>query len=101
MMLGSGDPKIFQVVCGGGCLSLWPALVIRISSFWMNPHTGLDPASRRQVWEVIEAVKEGRSVVREWRWGGGGGGGDYMTWVSSGLFVGGGGGLGIKCLLCS
>ena len=25
--------------------------------------TGLDPASRRQVWEVIENVKEGRSVV--------------------------------------
>ena len=29
-----------------------------------EPTTGLDPASRRQVWEVIETVKEGRSVVR-------------------------------------
>ena len=28
-----------------------------------EPTTGLDPASRRQVWEVIESVKEGRSVV--------------------------------------
>ena len=28
-----------------------------------EPTTGLDPASRRQVWEVIENVKEGRSVV--------------------------------------
>ena len=28
-----------------------------------EPTTGLDPASRRQVWEVVEAVKEGRSVV--------------------------------------
>ncbi len=28
-----------------------------------EPTTGLDPASRRQVWEVIETVKEGRSVV--------------------------------------
>ena len=25
--------------------------------------TGLDPASRRQVWEVIEKVKDGRSVI--------------------------------------
>ncbi len=33
-----------------------------------EPTTGLDPASRRQVWEVIEAVKEGRSVVRELSW---------------------------------
>ena len=30
-----------------------------------EPTTGLDPASRRQVWEVLEGVKEGRSVVRE------------------------------------
>ena len=30
-----------------------------------EPTTGLDPASRRQVWEVIEMVKEGRSVVSE------------------------------------
>lgn len=30
-----------------------------------EPTTGLDPASRRQVWEVIETVKEGRSVVRD------------------------------------
>ena len=29
-----------------------------------EPTTGLDPASRRQVWEVIETVKEGRSMVR-------------------------------------
>ena len=28
-----------------------------------EPTTGLDPVSRRQVWEVIENVKEGRSVV--------------------------------------
>ena len=28
-----------------------------------EPMTGLDPASRRQVWEVIENVKEGHSVV--------------------------------------
>ena len=28
-----------------------------------EPTTGLDPASRRQVWEVIEKVKEGRSVI--------------------------------------
>ena len=28
-----------------------------------KPTTGLDPTSRRQVWEVIENVKEGRSVV--------------------------------------
>ena len=28
-----------------------------------EPTTGLDPASRRQVWEVIENVKEGRSAV--------------------------------------
>ena len=28
-----------------------------------EPTTRLDPASRRQVWEVIENVKEGRSVV--------------------------------------
>ena len=28
-----------------------------------EPTTGLDTASRRQVWEVIENVKEGRSVV--------------------------------------
>ena len=28
-----------------------------------EPTTGLDPASRRQVWEVLETVKEGRSVV--------------------------------------
>ena len=28
-----------------------------------EPTTGLDPASKRQVWEVIENVKEGRSVV--------------------------------------
>ena len=28
-----------------------------------EPTTGLDPASRRQVWEVIENVKEGRSVL--------------------------------------
>ena len=34
-----------------------------------EPTTGLDPASRRQVWEVIETVKEGRSMV-----GGSGGG---------------------------
>ena len=36
-----------------------------------EPTTGLDPASRRQVWEVIETVKEGRSMVRrsgQWRW---------------------------------
>ena len=36
-----------------------------------EPTTGLDPASRRQVWEVIETVKEGRSMVRRsghWRW---------------------------------
>ena len=35
-----------------------------------EPTTGLDPASRRQVWEVIETVKEGRSMVRrsgQWR----------------------------------
>lgn len=31
-----------------------------------EPTTGLDPASRRQVWEVIETVKEGRSVVSGW-----------------------------------
>ena len=30
-----------------------------------EPTTGLDPASRRQVWEVIEAVKGGRSVVSQ------------------------------------
>ena len=28
-----------------------------------EPTTGLDPASRRQVWEVIEMVKAERSVV--------------------------------------
>ena len=28
-----------------------------------RPTTGLDPASRRQVWEVIEKVKDGRSVI--------------------------------------
>lgn len=28
-----------------------------------EPTTGLDPASRRQVWEVIETIKEKRSVV--------------------------------------
>ena len=28
-----------------------------------EPTTGLDPASRRQVWEVIEKVKDGRSVI--------------------------------------
>ena len=28
-----------------------------------EPTTGLDPASRRQVWEVLERVKEGKSVV--------------------------------------
>ena len=28
-----------------------------------EPTTRLDPVSRRQVWEVIENVKEGRSVV--------------------------------------
>ncbi len=28
-----------------------------------EPTTGLDPASRRQVWEVIENIKVGRSVV--------------------------------------
>ena len=28
-----------------------------------EPTTGLDPASRRQVWEVLEKIKEGRSVV--------------------------------------
>jgi hypothetical protein len=28
-----------------------------------EPTTGLDPASRRQVWEVVQMVKEGRSVV--------------------------------------
>jgi ABC-type multidrug transport system ATPase subunit len=28
-----------------------------------EPTTGLDPASRRQVWEVLEKVKEGRSVI--------------------------------------
>ena len=28
-----------------------------------EPTTGLDPASRRQVWELIENVKEGSSVV--------------------------------------
>ena len=28
-----------------------------------EPTTGLDPASRRQVWEVIERVKDGRSVI--------------------------------------
>ena len=33
--------------------------------------TGLDPASRRQVWEVIENIKEGRSVVSMWGWVGG------------------------------
>ena len=34
-----------------------------------EPTTGLDPASRRQVWEVIETVKEGRSMVRSrWVW---------------------------------
>ena len=36
-----------------------------------EPTTGLDPASRRQVWEVIETVKEGRSMVRgssRWVW---------------------------------
>jgi len=31
-----------------------------------EPTTGLDPASRRQVWDVIETVKDGRSVVSEW-----------------------------------
>ncbi len=31
-----------------------------------EPTTGLDPASRRQVWEVIETIKEGRSVVSGW-----------------------------------
>ena len=38
-----------------------------------EPTTGLDPASRRQVWEVIETVKEGRSMVRhgsQWHWRG-------------------------------
>jgi ABC-type multidrug transport system ATPase subunit len=33
-----------------------------------EPTTGLDPASRRQVWEVIENVKEGRSVVSNAQW---------------------------------
>ena len=28
-----------------------------------EPTTGLDPASHRQVWEVIEKVKDGRSVI--------------------------------------
>ena len=28
-----------------------------------EPTTGLDPASRRQVWEVLEKIKDGRSVV--------------------------------------
>ena len=28
-----------------------------------EPMTGLDPAPRQQVWEVIENIKEGRSVV--------------------------------------
>ena len=28
-----------------------------------EPTTGLDPASRRQVWEVIESIKAKRSVV--------------------------------------
>ena len=28
-----------------------------------EPTTGLDPASRRQVWEVIERIKEERSVI--------------------------------------
>ena len=36
-----------------------------------EPTTGLDPASRRQVWEVIETVKEGRSVVSAGRGEGG------------------------------
>ena len=31
-----------------------------------EPTTGLDPASRRQVWEVIETIKQGRSVVSGW-----------------------------------
>ena len=28
-----------------------------------EPTTGLDPASCHQVWEVIEKVKDGRSVI--------------------------------------
>ncbi len=28
-----------------------------------EPTTGLDPASRRQVWDVIENIKVGRSVI--------------------------------------
>ena len=30
-----------------------------------EPTTGLDPASRRQVWEVLENIKDGRCVVRD------------------------------------
>jgi len=36
-----------------------------------EPTTGLDPASRRQVWEVIQMLKEGRSVVSGAWWRGG------------------------------
>ena len=33
-------------------------------SFVDEPTTGLDPASRRQVWDVINNVKQNKSVVR-------------------------------------
>ena len=36
-----------------------------------EPMTGLDPASRRQVWEVIENVKEGKSHLNHTFLGGG------------------------------
>ena len=47
---------------GGEWLSLHTRLLVVIC-IADEPTTGLDPASRRQVWEVIENVKEERSVV--------------------------------------
>ena len=53
------DPDIIIL---GEC---WMFLLVRLVGVCLvdEPTTGLDPSSRRQVWDVINNVKQNKSVV--------------------------------------